>query len=472
MKIKGREKEINKLTSIVSSDKSEFVAVYGRRRVGKTFLVRQYFNDDFSFFVTGLNQVSYKEQLQNFHTSLQQKSKKEISFPANWFEAFSNLQRVIEKDKKKKKIIFIDELPWFDMARTGFLGALEHFWNHWASGRNDIILIICGSAASWIIRKIIKNKGGLHNRITQRIKISPFNLHETNLFLKSKNVNLNHHQTIELYMIYGGIPYYLDSYKKDMSLSQNINTTLFDTDGALADEFENLYASLFKNYKRHLEVVEVLSKKKKGLNREEILKDVSLKDGGTFTDILTELEESGFIRKYQYYQNKKQFLYQLIDFYTLFYFNFIKPNKGNQIWDKMIDHPKHRAWAGYSFELVCILHENQIKKSLGISGVLTEISCWKSKKNDIGTQIDLVIDRRDEVITLCEVKHSINTFIIDKKYNENLENKIAVFRHETGTKKAVQLALVTTKEIQKNQYSQAIVQKNITAVDLFNKEDF
>ena len=465
----GRDKEKEKLKDIVSSTKSEFVAIYGRRRVGKTFLIREYFKADFSFHLTGINNTTVSQQLYNFHLAASKTFKQHhFETPKNWLEAFNQLITGLEASKTKRKVIFIDELPWFDSPKSNFLAALEHFWNHWASSRKDVVLIVCGSAASWMIKKIMKNTGGLHNRVTERIKIEPFTLQETELFLKHKKIIFNRHQIIEMYMIFGGIPYYLEALKKGKSVAQNIDEICFERNGILHDEFKNLYASLFKNHENHVQIIEALSKKNIGLTRDDILKGVKFNDGGTFTKLLEELEESGFIRKYTYFgQTIKSGLYQLVDFYSLFYFNFLKNNTAENYWIANIDNPKHRAWSGYAFELLCLLHSNQIKKALGISGVQADLSSWKSKKSNPQAQIDLLFDRRDQVITVCEMKYSLNKFTIDKKYAENLRNKIENLRVEQKINKAIHLAMVTTYGVVENENYFDLVQNNITMDSLF-----
>jgi uncharacterized protein len=468
--IVGRNIEKEKLKEITESKKSEFVAIYGRRRVGKTYLIREYYNNKFSFYITGIKNATVKEQLFNFYNSIQKSFDLDIDeLPNNWQEAFHQLTIGLEKSKVRKKIIFIDELPWLASSKSNFLNALNHFWNHWASARKDIILIVCGSAAAWMINKIVKDTGGLHNRITEKIKINPFSLQETELFLKNKKIALNRHQIIELQMIYGGIPYYLETVKKGISVAQNIDESCFDRNGILHDEFNNLYASLFKNHLNHIQVIEALSSKNIGLSRDSILKAIKINDGGSFTKILEELEESGFIRKYNYFGKiKRDVLYQLVDFFSLFHFNFLKNNLQKNYWTNSIDNPKHRSWSGYAFELLCLTHDKQIKKALGISAVHTNVSSWKSKNNEQNVQIDLLFERRDQVITICEMKYSINKFTIDKKYSENLRNKIGVFIEESKTKYAVHLAMITTYGVNENQNYFDLVQNNITMDSLFD----
>lgn len=457
MLIIGRSKEIEILNENLASDKPEFVALYGRRRIGKTYLIRNVFEDKFTFRLTGVAQATLQEQLTNFNMAMQEQHPQAGHRNANnWMEAFQQIKQVVEKSKQKKKIIFIDELPWFDTAHSKFIPALEHFWNSWASGRKDVLLVVCGSAASWMINKLINNKGGLHNRVTQRLKIEPFTLNECQDLLKHKKITLEHYQLIQLYMALGGIPFYWDAIKKGLSAPQHINKLCFEPNGLLKDEFNKLFKSLFAKAERHETIVAALAKKSKGLTREEISKESKIPTGGNLTNLLDELEESGFIRRYvPFGKQSRNSLYQLCDFFTLFHIKFIKGHKtfDKNHWLNMIDSPKHRSWSGYAFEQVCLAHIPQIKKALGISGIGTETSSWKSSQSKDGAQIDLVIDRRDGVINLCEMKFSVNPFIIDKRYDAELRNKVGAFRTETQTKKSVFLTMLTTFGLQDNSYA-------------------
>ncbi|MCW3104231.1 MAG: ATP-binding protein [Bacteroidetes bacterium] len=453
----GRNKEIEILNDKLASDKAEFVALYGRRRVGKTYLVRNVFEGRFTFRLTGVAKATLQEQLDNFNMAMQEQHPMAGRADAtNWMEAFRQIKRMIEKSRQKKKVIFIDELPWFDTAHSGFIPALEHFWNSWASGRKDVLLLVCGSAASWMINKLINNQGGLHNRVTQRLKIEPFTLHECMDLLKHKKIALEPYQLIQLYMALGGIPFYWDAIRKGQSAPQIINRLCFEPNGLLKDEFGKLFKSLFARAERHEAIVAALAKKSKGLTREEISKASKIPTGGNLTGLLDELEESGFIRRYvPFGKQSRNSLYQLCDFFSLFYMKFMKDQKtvDKGYWLHMIDSPKHRAWSGYAFEQVCLAHIPQIKKELGISGIETETSSWKSARPKDGAQIDLVIDRRDGVINLCEMKFSISPFIIDKKYDAELRNKVGAFRTETKTKKSVFLTMITTFGLQDNSYA-------------------
>jgi uncharacterized protein len=472
-KIIGRKEEIKILQSVLDSKKSEFVAVYGRRRVGKTFLIRNVLEGNLTFQVTGMGNVSLMQQLINFHVALQnQQPDNQIPQVDNWLMSFQQLINFLEKHPSEKKVIFIDELPWFDTKGSGFIQALEHFWNSWASARNDIKLITCGSAASWMINKLINNKGGLHNRITKRIRIIPFTLNECEQFIQNNESVLDRYQIIQLYMVLGGIPFYWNEVSASESAAQNINRICFTENGGLRKEFSNLFSSLFYNSEKHLMIARALATKAKGLIREDILTITKLPNAGSTTKILEELEESGFIRKYIPFGKKsKNSLYQLVDFYTLFYLKFMEGTSilDKDYWLNAIDNPQQRTWSGYAFEQVCLYHQQQIKQGLGISGIQTHTSSWRSTSSENGSQVDLVIDRRDQVVNLCEMKYSINQFIIDKKYAEELRNKIGTFKYETKTRKSVFLTLITTFGLQQNNHSAGLVQSSLTMDVLFNE---
>lgn len=465
----GRENEIALFDKKYNSSKSDFVALYGRRRVGKTYLIREHFKTKITFQLTGIANVALADQLTNFNLTINEQHPTLNAKAENWLDAFQQIKKCIEKSRQKKKVIFIDELPWFDTPNSKFIPALEHFWNSWASARKDILLVVCGSAASWMINKLINNKGGLHNRVTLRLKIEPFTLKECEQFVKSKKMNFDYYQIIQLYMVFGGIPFYWDEVQKGLTAAQNIDAICFSKNGLLRTEFSTVFKSLFLKAEKHEQIVAVLAKKSKGLTRNEIIKETNVTPGGGLTSILNELEESSFVRKYVPFNKKnRDSLYQLTDFYTLFYMKFIKNYQviDTDYWIKTIDGPKHRAWSGYAFEQVCLCHLEQVKKALGISGIETNASSWRSKTDENGAQIDLVIDRKDQVINLCEMKFSISQFAIDKKYDAVLRNKIGLFKNETKTKKAVFLTMVTTFGLQRNTYSNN-VQNDLTMDILF-----
>ena len=469
----GREKEKEQLLEAMYSNQSEFIAVYGRRRVGKTFLIREAYNYQFTFQHTGLANSNMQKQLKNFKASLQKAGMKKIPRITCWLDAFFALEQWLETSDEERKLVFLDELPWMDTSRSDFISALEHFWNGWATTRKDIVLIVCGSATSWIIEKIINNHGGLHNRLTKRILLQPFTLKECEEFIQSRSLAMSRMQIMEAYMIMGGIPYYWNFLQKGQSLAQNIDRLFFYKEGELKDEFDMLYASLFKNPDNYIKVITALGERKTGMTREEIIKQTEMTDNGTFTKILKELEWCGFIRKYNIIGKKvKSAIFQLIDNYTLFYFRFIRKNENNDenFWSTSINSPLYYNWCGLSFERICMLHSQQIKQKLGIQGILSNIYSWSTKGNDElglpGVQIDLLIDRNDQVINLCEMKYATTSYTLTKEEEEKLRNRLEIFRRTTQTTKAIHLTMITTYGLTPNMYSN-IIQNEITANDLF-----
>lgn len=468
----GRKEEQQILRSAVQSENSEFVAVYGRRRVGKTYLIRETFGYKFTFQHTGLAKGNTKEQLFSFAISLRDAGYDDCPIPKSWLEAFSLLSTYLKNSTDEKKIVFLDELPWMDAPRSNFISAFEHFWNGWASARKDIVLIICGSATSWIINKVINDHGGLHNRVTKQIALQPFTLKECDMFAKSKGLEMSRYQLAECYMVLGGIPYYWSLLEKGLSLSQNIDKIIFAKNGKLSNEFNQLYASLFKSPEQYIDIVTALGKKKVGMTREEIIAATDKYSNGALSKVLDELEYCGFIRKYNGFDKKsKQAIYQLIDNYTLFYFKFIQQNENNDehFWSASIDSAMHRAWSGLAFERLCMAHTQQIKAALGIAGVLSNVYSWRKEADEMsdGAQIDLLIDRKDQVINLCEMKYSLSEYAIDAEYEQKLRNKKSAFIDATNTRKAVHLTMVTTFGIKANAHS-GIVQNEITLEDLFS----
>jgi len=460
MKIIGRDKEKSMLKQCMESGVPEFLVVYGRRRIGKTFLIREYFKEELDFYVTGLASEKKDDQLLMWNTAIKDYFGESENTVKNWIDAFALLRSKLEKSKKsKRKVIFIDEAPWLDTPKSGFMVALEHFWNGWASGRADIFLIVCGSATSWIVKKLLKNKGGLHNRITRRMRLLPFTLKETEDYLKEKEFNLGRYRICEAYMIFGGVPYYLSLLGKGLSLPQNVDALCFDDDGSLRGEFEEIYSTLFKNSDKYIKVVKALSSKFKGLTRDETIRATGLKSGGGFTQIIEELELCGFIRTYPNYATDNSIcLYQLTDPFSIFYLRFIgeKKPRNPRFWTSNLESPSLSAWKGYAFERVCLSHCEQIKQALGIAAISTETSSWHSRKTSPGAQIDLLFDRKDGIINLCEIKYSKAEYVISAKEENNLRNKLSVFEAETRTKKAVHLTMVTTYGIINNNHSDIV----------------
>jgi uncharacterized protein len=464
----GRKKEIELLEKKYNSTESEFIAVYGRRRVGKTYLIRTQFENRLTFQFTGSANSTMQFQLMNFGLAIKEQYPQYEGKITSWIDAFQVLKTMIENHSASKKIIFIDELPWLDTKNSYFLQALEHFWNGWASLRKDVLLIVCGSTASWMINKLINHKGGLHNRITAKLKIEPFTLAECKEFITEKEFVLSDFQIIELYLVLGGIPFYWNTIEKGKSVFQLVQSICFDPNGLLRNEFTNVFKSLFLNGEKHEAIIEMIATKNKGLTREEIIKQTGLTNGGSLTRMLNELEESGFIRSYTAFGNKtKNTLYQLVDFYSAFYLKFIKPNLKQEVnWLSKIDTSEYLVWSGYAFEQLCLSHARQIKVALGIGGIDSSIYSWKSSQSTNGAQIDLVIDRKDKVINICEMKFSTLPYVLSKSDDLNLRNKLAIFKSETKTKKSLHLVMISPYGYLQNTYS-ALIQSSITIEDLF-----
>lgn len=469
----GRKYEYELLNQCMLSEESELIVVYGRRRVGKTFLVNQFFNNDYTFKLTGVFNKPTSVQLERFASQMEEYSSSACETPSDWYKAFDALKRYLKSiSDKEKKVVFIDEMPWLDTEDSDFVAAFEQFWNGWASAEGDIVLVACGSATSWMTDKLLSNQGGLFNRSATRMFVRPFTLNETEQYLLSRGVEWTRYDIAECYMIMGGIPFYQKQINPHWTFSQNIDNIFFREKGLLWDEFDHLYKTLFKQPDNHIAVIEALSKKRMGLTRNEIIQATKLHDNGNLTTVLKNLVNNEFIRPYKYYGKEKQdTIYQLADFYSMFYFAYIKDNYGtdSHFWTNSIDNPSRRSWAGYTFEQLCLYHLEQIKRSIGISGVQSTVSAWFHKNaetNGRGAQIDLLIDRRDRIINVCEMKFSINEFAIDKDYDEKLRNKIETFRAETGTRKALQLTMVTTYGVKRNMYSNK-VQSEVTLDDLF-----
>lgn len=470
----GRLKEQAILQKAWKSGRAEMVAIIGRRRVGKTFLVRSFFEDSFDFEITGIQNSPQKEQLKNFKIQLDKYAKNTLPVqqPKDWLDAFTLLITYLESvDSQRRKVVFLDELPWLSTNKSGFLRALGYFWNSWAD-RQNIVLIICGSAASWMIQKVVNHKGGLHNRITKRIFLKPFTLPETEAFLQSKRVFLDRYQILQLYMAMGGIPHYLNEVEIGLSATQNIDLICFSDAGILQDEFSRLYPALFENSDRHIEIIRALAKKNAGLTRKDLLKQTSFSDGGGFSKTLEELVASGFITKYYPFgRTKTKLLYRLTDEYSLFYLYFIekKVHEEDNIWHKLSQTQIWRTWSGYAFENICLKHIPQIKKQIGIAGIYSESAAFykQGSKKEKGAQIDLVIDRNDHVINLFEIKFYNEEFILTKDYADKLRKKMSVFRQATKTKKQLFYMLITTFGLKENQHSLGLIVKALTLDDLF-----
>jgi uncharacterized protein len=466
----GRELQVEKFKTLLLSNQAELVTVIGRRRVGKTFLVKNAFKNQIDFHFTGVQNADKESLLHEFGLKVFELAGGKIALqsPKTWLEAFRLLKLYITTLKsKKKKVVFLDELPWLDTHKSGFLAAFEFFWNDWAVDQN-IIIVVCGSSTSWMLANIMNNKSGLHNRVTQYIRVAPFTLTETKELLYAMGSKLPHYEIIQLYMAMGGIPYYLKQVKVGDSAIQNIDNLLFDENSTLKHEFQNLYRALFDNYEKYEAIIKALSKKQKGLTRQEIMTATKLSNGGGLSRMLNELEESSFIKTYQPYNNeKKEALYRLVDEYSIFYFQFNPSKNEAGSFIQQSQTAKYKSWAGFAYEALCMKHIEKIKEALGISGIFTTENSYYFKGIDDGFQIDLLIDRNDNAINVCEAKFYNAEYELNKKEAQILRNRVEAFRKNTKTKKYLVPTLLTTFGLKINEHSIGLIEKVITMNQLF-----
>lgn len=467
----GRQAEIQEFGRYYSSGKPEFIAVYGRRRVGKTFLINALYSQEFTFATTGIIEASKDEELTAFHASLKRYGS-QCRKPKTWMDAFESLRELLESKRVpgKRMVVFIDELPCLATPRSGLVKAVDYFWNSWGCRQKELLLIVCGSATSWIIRNIIDNKGGLHNRITHEKHIHPFTLKETREFMRQSGISWPDIHILQAYMILGGIPYYLGSLNKDMSLTDNIDALFYSGEKPLAKEYDRLYKSLFKEPEKYKSVIKALSKNQKGYTRKELAQKLSVEDNGHFGDLLEDLVNCDFIREYNTIGKKvrqSKSLYQLVDFYSIFFHTFSPKRQSDEhYWAHTLNTPKQNNWYGHAFERVAMAHIPQILKALGVDRIHTEYSSWRSSDTTSGAQIDLVISRADNMINICEAKYSASEYALSKEESMKLIHRMEQFRKETDTKKGTFITLITTHGLAKNTWHDT-VNSVITMEDLF-----
>ena len=467
----GREIEQKLLRKYIDSERSEFIAIYGRRRVGKTFLVTETFGKQLDFDMTGVIDGNKDDQMVSFNLSLKERGY-EGNRVSNWYDAFEALKEVVKKKASKKRhvIIFIDELPCLDTPRSGVVKALDLFWNGWATRQNNVKLIVCGSATTWIVDNIIDNHGGVHNRITHEMHIHPFTLHDTETYLTVNGFKWNRLNIAQAYMVLGGIPYYLSLLDNTQSLPANIDRLFFGRDAEMKKEFDRLFKALFKSPQAYVDIIQLLAANKKGLTRKEISEKLKKETGGHLSKLLDNLENCDFIRKYNVRErkiNSNNGIYQLTDFYIQFYHDFCRKHSTDEhFWENSINSPKQNTWYGLAFERLSMAHIPQVKEALGVQRIRTEYYSWRSKESVPAAQVDLIIERADQIISLCEIKYSKGAYTIDAKEEERLRNRMTDFADETKAKEAVQLVMITTYGLKENSHSSEVTDK-VVLDDLF-----
>lgn len=477
-KIVGREQEVAELQALYQSGRPEFVAVYGRRRVGKTYLVMQMFQDKLAFYHSGLSpydkehKVTMRDQLAAFYSSLMNYGLPEDKCPRTWLEAFNLLGRLLDmRDSAERLVIFIDELPWLDTPRSKFLVAFEHFWNSWGAWHDNVMLIVCGSATSWMLNNLINNHGGLYDRLTSTIKLSPFTLGECKKFFEFRNLAMSEYDVAESYMILGGLPYYLGLLQRGKSLAQNIDMLFFKPNAKLAGEFNRLFGSLFSAPDIYKQVVRILAAKRAGYSRDEILKALGTASGGSLTRVLSTLVASDFVSVYTPFASEPSIsLYRLTDCFCLFYLNFVENNNSNDslYWEHNQTKPQINTWRGITFELLCFKHSAQIKMALGVQGVASRESAWvlKDSNEHHGVQIDMIIERDDRVVNLCEMKFLSKEFVPTDNDERLLRARIAALQEKLSFKQTIHMTLVTTLGLERTSHA-GVIQKVVTLHDLF-----
>jgi hypothetical protein len=468
----GRNNEIKIFNEAMTSRQSEFIAVTGRRRIGKTFLINTFFKEDICFYMTGVQNQTIKVQLRAFANELAYRQKKIVSAPEDWIEAFAILRDYVETVKTtKRKVIFFDELAWIDTPRSGFLQIFAHFWNSWAAWTKDIVLVIAGSSTSWIVNKVYNDRGGLHNRVTKRIWLEPFKLHETEAFFKSRNITLSRYDIVVLYMALGGVPFYLNEVKSGESATQCIERLCFAEGGILKNEFENLYASIFNQPETHLKIVKTLAQYPHGMERNDLLKQSKVTNSGGATKVLDELVATGYLN-YMIPLNKKSNggKYILADFYSRFYLNFINNRKITN-WLSQIDSSAYKTWCGLAFEWLCHYHRKEIVKALGISGIRTSTSYLniKDETGKMTAQIDMLIDRADNAINLCEIKFSNDIYTLSKAEGDNIRKKMFYLQEQLKKRKSIFPIMITTFGCEKNMHYLGVITNQLDMSCLFQE---
>lgn len=477
----GRKRELESLEKCFSSKEAQFVTVYGRRRVGKTFLIREFFKGKrcYFFHATGIQGGNMAAQLEKFSHALSKTfhGGARMAVPRNWSEALQALQYEIER-VEGKVVIFLDELPWMATRRSRLLQEIDYYWNNIWAGMSTIILVLCGSSSSWIVRKIIKGKGGFYKRTTLKLPIQPFSLSETREFLRHKKIRLNEKNIVSLYMSLGGVPYYLNLVESQKTSQKNIQRLFFDDNSPLMDEFNTLFDSLFYTPGPYKDIVREIAHHQEGLTWSEIEAKVgSSSRGGSLTDRLENLCFSGYLTKYRQWRDSGEDFYKVTDEFCLFYLRWVEPHEGgtfdSDYWLYQASKPAYYSWSGYAFESVCRKHIHKILRALDIrSGA--PMNPWRhasrSWSDDDGAQVDLVVEQLDGAITLIEIKYTDKIFSIDKRYAQDLERKIRVFHDTTGVKEEIFLAMVSANGVRKNVYAKELLSGVATLEDLFNHD--
>ena len=468
----GRDKETALLERYVASGRAEFVAVYGRRRVGKTYLINHVLGGRFAFAMTGVLEGTRQDQMLAFVDAMEMFGNVLPATPPNWMKAFGMLRKFLQPKVETGEpcVVFFDEISCLDTHNSGFVKALGYFWNSWASLHDNIKLVVCGSATAWMIKNIIDSKGGLHNRVTHEMRIRPFTLLESEQYLKSEGFIWNRLSILQAYMVFGGVAYYLSLLQPEESLAQNIDRLMFSPDGELRREYSRLYKTLFSAPEPYMRIVTLLGDYRKGLTRSELVEKLGTDAGGTLSEQLANLCECGIIRKYKIREKgtvkRNGGIYQLVDFFSMFYQHFVAKNDEKNWWSKHLNTPEVNTWLGLAYERVCLTHTEQILLALHLDTISTSQYSWRSKTSQPAAQVDLIIERADDMINLCEVKYSKEAYCIDQEEDQRIRHRLSAFQRETGTRSGIFVTMITTFGLAAGMYNETVSIK-LTMDDLF-----
>lgn len=474
----GRVAEKRLLDVAIASKDPELIAVYGRRRVGKTYLIREHLKRNLVFEVTGIHDQKMTVQLANFHTALRRSFPMiPLLQPRSWLEAFELLRSCLEQldSTQGKRVLFFDEFPWLATRKSGFVPAFENFWNTYASRRRDLAIVVCGSAAAWMIRNVVNARGGLHNRLTRRIRLEPFHLSEVQQYLQYRKIRWDQRQTVLAYMAFGGIPHYLNLIRPGQSAAQCIDAECFKPEGMLRGEYRNLYAALFESYEIHEAIVRTLSSTWTGLTRDQLIAKAQLSSGGGVTKAIEELSLSGFITETVALDKKsKGSVWRISDEFSVFYWHWMQSKGSTNSWLRQSSGRRYESWCGYAFESLCLKHVKAIQAAIGIADVQADVASWryhaKPGSDEEGAQIDLLIDRADRCINICEIKYSSEPYVVTKSYAEELRRKLRVFAQRSGRTQTLFLTMITPEGIKPNRYTEELVTNQVLMADLFAKK--
>ena len=491
----GRKKEIKLLNEICDLEESSLVAIYGRRRIGKTYLVnhmfKKYRQDCLFFEFTGAYDGDKRGQIDNFIDQVYEWFYVEPSFEIkSWSDAFRFLKRTIDKEIKKrdsneKVIVFLDEVPWIDRSnKGGFLSALGYFWNTWCEPRENVVLILCGSNSSWIRDKILKNaRGSLYQRVTHQISMYPFDLKETKAYLlEQKGFMIDNKTVTDIYMIFGGVAKYLSFLNPNESSAENIDRVFFSIHGSMYREYDELFSSLFADKSDYYKsVIELLCTRRSGFSLSDISKAFNEKLGGKLRLAIAELEECGFIKGLSKYGNSVRGVnYMIVDPYILFHHKWIKGFSRNDIatlpnnyWLHKSSSQSYAVWSGYAFEIVVMVNIRLYLNAIGRLGFFSGVYHWQhmaKSEDEQGAQIDMVVNYGNNIFDILECKYYNSEYVISKEYAKNIKNKLSMFKKYglySKQKSELRLVFLTSYGVKMNAEAHSLNISRVCLDDLF-----